>query len=43
MPAIREALSPAGATEVLGLQPDALVDHGLNTLTRRLRAIGIEQ
>jgi ribonucleoside-diphosphate reductase beta chain len=43
MPAIRQALSPAGAPEILGLPPDALTRHGLGALEKRLAAIGIGQ
>jgi len=41
MPSIRQALSPAGAPEVLGVAPDALVNHGLGALSQRLAAIGV--
>ena len=41
MPAILEALSPAGATDILGVAPDALTKHGTSALAKRLQAIGV--
>lgn len=41
MPAVKEALSPGGATDILEVPQDALVKHGMGALERRLQAIGV--
>jgi ribonucleoside-diphosphate reductase beta chain len=41
MPAVDASLSPAGAEEILGVKPGALLAHGMAALQRRLDTIGI--
>ena len=43
LPAVAESVSPPseGAWDVLGLEDDELARFGLDTLTRRLKIIGV--
>jgi hypothetical protein len=42
LPAVDASLSPAGAEEILGVKPGALLEHGMSALQRRLNVIGVE-
>ena len=42
LPAVRASLSPAGAEDILGVSPGALLRHGIGALNRRLETIGID-
>jgi ribonucleoside-diphosphate reductase beta chain len=42
LPAVRLALSPAGAEGALGVPEGALLKHGMGALERRLRTVGVE-
>lgn len=41
LPAVDASLSPAGAEEILGVNPGALLEHGMAALSRRLGIIGV--